>query len=103
MYFGRPETGLININLPFLLEIRLHIPQSEDVYMAGRSCLCKWIILAVTTLRSRWKQRNILLLSVALPLVMSFESNYYKLQLLVLYIILKCNGLSMNIGKQTKI
>lgn len=33
MYFGRPETGLININLLFLLEIRLHIPQSEDVYM----------------------------------------------------------------------
>lgn len=33
MYFGRPEMGLININLPFLLEIRLHIPQSEDVYM----------------------------------------------------------------------
>lgn len=35
MYFGRPETGLININLPFLLEIRLHIPQSQDVYMGG--------------------------------------------------------------------
>lgn len=60
MYFGRPETGLININLPFLLEIRLHIPQSQDVYMGGQkpSLQVDYFSCHNSDSQLRWEQMN---------------------------------------------